>query len=161
MLVCWAQKNVTTPKQHDCSMCSALNHIVWSLEQHILTCVLASFDDLAMCKSTIPILHLRDWVQTSNHNQDKKPRKYCIQWNLSKITTCTFGPVLTDVYREVAALQRYTTVLLILAKQSGCFSGVAALHRDHLVSLYVRYTLPYLSTIELFKHAFLLCIRMC
>ena len=32
-----------------------------------------------------------------------------IQWNLSK--TATFGPVLTDLYREVAAQQRLVSIL--------------------------------------------------
>ena len=39
-----------------------------------------------------------------------------IQWNLSKTTTC--GPVLTDLYREVAALQQGTVIQAILRPHS-------------------------------------------
>ena len=39
-----------------------------------------------------------------------------IQWNLSKTTTC--GPVLTDLYREVAALQQGTAIQAILRPHS-------------------------------------------
>ena len=50
-----------------------------------------------------------------------------VQWNLSKTATC--GPVLTDLYGEVAALQRYidcNVLVLFVAKEAGCFREVAA-----------------------------------
>ena len=52
-----------------------------------------------------------------------------IQWNLSKTATC--GPVQTDLYREVAALQRYcryssNVLVLFWPREAGCFREVAA-----------------------------------
>ena len=49
-----------------------------------------------------------------------------VQWNLSKTAAC--GPVLTDLYREVAALQRYidcNALVLFGARKAGCFREVA------------------------------------
>ena len=59
--------------------------------------------------------------------------KLLIQWNLSKTATC--GPVLTDLYREVAALQRYVdcnALVLFAAREAGCFRNMAAKQSDSL-----------------------------
>ena len=48
-------------------------------------------------------------------------------WNLPKTATC--GPVLTDLYREVAALQKYVdcnVLVLFWTREAGCFREVAA-----------------------------------
>ena len=55
-----------------------------------------------------------------------------VQWNLSRTTTC--GSVLTDVYGEVAALQKVdcNASVLFVSREAGCFSKAAAQHSDHL-----------------------------
>ena len=61
-----------------------------------------------------------------------------LQGNLAKIAAC--GPVLTDHYREVAALQRDSNALVLSgAREVGCYRKVAAVHSDHLrqVPLYL------------------------
>ena len=49
--------------------------------------------------------------------------------------TATCRPVLTDLYREVAALQRYVdcnVLVLFGAREAGCFREVAAQHSNRL-----------------------------
>ena len=78
----------------------------------------------------------RTWPQrrawrTRDEGRPRQPRysETC----LCKTATC--GLVLTDMYREVAALQRYVdchVLVLFRARVSDGFREVAAVHSDHL-----------------------------
>ena len=77
------------------------------------------------------------WVGSCTHQEEKAQgmtsgvllfadiMQYKLQWNLSKTITC--GPALTDLYREVAALQRVDCNVLLLfgAREAGCFKEMA------------------------------------